>query len=220
MATVEEYATQPLQQRLGRLESTADELVAVTSGHPPVMLARRPDEKNWSAVEVICHLRDVEEAFGGRFQLFLAMDGVPLLPIDVDRWAVDRQYLRGDANRAIEAFRRRRAENLDLLRTLTPEQWKRGGLDPTRGRRTFEDLVTVLAWHDDNHSTSSSERWPVNRSEMAAPFFGAAKGPVGPVLGRAGGPSLERDTMISPQTTLHPPANPWPTFALCSLAAL
>jgi hypothetical protein len=34
---------------------------------------------------------------------------------------------------------------------LTPAQWQRGGVHPTRGRMTVEDFVTMIAWHDDNH---------------------------------------------------------------------
>ena len=79
------------------------------------------------------------------------MENVTLLPVDVDRVATDRQYLRCDAGEAIEAFRTRRSENLDTFRTLTPDQWKRGGTHPQRGRMTFEDFVTLMAWHDDNH---------------------------------------------------------------------
>ena len=151
MPTMEEYAKQPMSQRLQRLERTADELTATIKGQTAVALTKRPDVKSWAGVEVICHLRDVEEAFGGRFQMFLAMDDVKLLPVDVDRLAVDRQYLRCDAGESIEAFRARRAENLETFRKLSPEQWKRGGTHPQRGRLTFDDFVTLLCWHDDNH---------------------------------------------------------------------
>ena len=151
MATMEEYAQQPIEQRLKRLERTADELAATIKGQEAALLARRPDAKNWAGVEVICHLRDAEEAFGARFEMFLAMDDVKLLPTDTDRVAIDRQYLRCDAPEAIDAFRRRRAENLDALRKLTPAQWKRGGTHPQRGRMTFEDFSALMAWHDDNH---------------------------------------------------------------------
>lgn len=151
MATVEEYAKQPIDQRMKRLERTADELAAAITGQPAATLSRRPEEKSWAGVEVICHLRDAEEAFGGRFQMFLAMDGVTLLPTDTDRLAVDRQYLRCDAGEAVDAFRRRRAENLETLRTLTPEQRTRGGVHPQRGRMTFDDFVALMCWHDDNH---------------------------------------------------------------------
>ena len=151
MATMEEYAKQPLDQRLKRLERTADELAGTIEGRSGAVLTKRPDEKNWAGVEIICHLRDAEETFDGRFQMFLAMENATLLPVDVDRVATDRQYLRCDAGEAIDAFRKRRSENLDTLRKLTPDQWKRGGTHPQRGRMTFEDFVTLMAWHDDNH---------------------------------------------------------------------
>ena len=151
MPTMEDYAKVPIDQRLKRLERTADELTAAIKGQTAAALTKRPDEKNWAGVEIICHLRDVEETFGGRFEMFLAMDDTKLLPVDVDRVAIDRQYLRCDAGESIDAFRRRRAENVATFRKLTADQWKRGGIHPQRGRMTFEDFSALLAWHDDNH---------------------------------------------------------------------
>jgi hypothetical protein len=148
---MEEYAKQPVDQRVKRLEKTADELTAAIKGQSGATLAKRPDEKNWAGVEIICHLRDAEELFDRNFQMFLAMDDVKMLPGDADRLAADRQYLRCDAGESIEAFRRRRSENLATFRTLTSEQWTRGGTHPQRGKLTFDDFLTLLAWHDDNH---------------------------------------------------------------------
>ena len=107
----------------------------------------------WAAKEAICHLRDVEEMFIGRFGMILAMDNPKLAfdPTTPDRWAEERQYLRNDAALALAAFRARRDESLALLRTLTPEQWKRAGIHATRGAITINDFVTLMAWHDDNH---------------------------------------------------------------------
>ena len=151
MATMEEYAKQPMEARFKRLEKTADELAATIKGQAVPALTKRPDEKNWAGVEVLCHLRDTEEAFNGRFQMFLAVDDSKLLPADPDRWAVDRQYLRCDAGEAIEAFRKRRAENLDVFRKLAPDQWSRGGTHPTRGKMTFESFLNLMCYHDDVH---------------------------------------------------------------------
>ena len=152
MPTMEEYAKQPLAQRLERLARTADDYAAAIRGQSEAALARRPDNKNWAAKEVICHLRDTEESFRARFELVLAMDQPRFVPpIDPDRWAEDRQYLRNDAAEALAAFRRRREENLEFLRGLRPEQWKRTGVHPTRGPMSIEDIVTLMAWHDDTH---------------------------------------------------------------------
>jgi hypothetical protein len=152
--TIEDYAKQPVAQRLSRLERTADELAAALKGQPEPALARRPDPKNWAAKEVVCHLRDTEEMFYSRFQQIMVNDEpkfVPMSPDTPDRWADERQYLSSDVHRALAAFRRWRDENLAVLKKLRPEHWQRAGIHHTRGRMTAEDIVTLLAWHDDNH---------------------------------------------------------------------
>ena len=151
MATMEEYANQPRDQRLKRLERTAEELAETIKGQSGGVLTKRPGEKSWAGVEIICHLRDAEETFDGRFQMFLAMDDVKLLPGDVNRWVTDRQYLRCDAGESIEAFRKRREENIATFKKLTPEQWKRGGTHPQRGKMTIDDFTALMAYHDDTH---------------------------------------------------------------------
>lgn len=135
MPTREEVAKQPLEQRLGRMSHTAEDLAAAIRGQSEAALVRRPDSKNWAANEVICHLRDIEEVYFVRIHAILLNDE-PKIYADpsgaaADRFAEDRQYLRNDAVQALAAFRRRREESLALLRTLTPEQWQRGCLHPT-----------------------------------------------------------------------------------------
>ena len=125
MPTLEEVAKQPLEQRLGRMSRTADDLAAAIRSQSEAILTRRPDGKNWAANEVICHLRDIEEVYFVRSHTILANDD-PKLYADpssaADRFAEDRQYLRNDAGQALAAFRKRREESLALLRSLTPEQ--------------------------------------------------------------------------------------------------
>ena len=152
MPTMEEYAKQPREQRMHRLTRTADELTAAIKGQSDAVLSHRPDAKNWAAKEVVCHLRDTEESFGGRFEQILAMDVDPTLGgPSADRWAEERQYLRNDAAEAAGAFRKRRAETLEIFGKLTPAQWEKGGIHPVRGRITLDGFLSLMAWHDDNH---------------------------------------------------------------------
>ena len=152
MPTMEEYAKQPREQRMHRLTRTADELAAAIKGQSDAVLSRRPDAKNWAAKEVVCHLRDTEEAFGSRFEQILAMAVDPTLGgPNADRMAEERQYLRNDAGEAVGAFRKRRAETLETFGKLTPAQWEKGGIHPVRGRITIDSFLSLMAWHDDNH---------------------------------------------------------------------
>ena len=151
MPTMEEYAKQPVAQRMTRLERTAEELDAVLRGQSTAALTRRPDAKNWAAVEVVCHLRDTEESFLARFEMILAMTDPKLVGIDPDRWAEERQYLRNDAGLAAAAFRARRLDSLGFLRRLGPDDWRRAGIHATRGTISLDDFLALMAWHDDNH---------------------------------------------------------------------
>jgi len=152
MSSMEEYAKQPREQRMQRLTRTVDELAGAIKSQSDVVLSRRPDAKNWAAKEIVCHLRDAEEAFGSRFEQILAMDVDPKLGgASADRIADERQYLRNDTTEALAAFRARRGETLEVFGTLTAAQWDKGGIHPVRGRITLDGFLTLMAWHDDNH---------------------------------------------------------------------
>src|SRR5262245_13525039 len=113
MPTMEEYSKQPREARLQRLSRTGDELAAAIKGRGDAALSRRPDEKNWAAKEIVCHLRDAEDAFNTRFELILAL-GVdpPLVGPSADRMAEERQYLKNDTAEAVAAFTQRRKETI------------------------------------------------------------------------------------------------------------
>ena len=134
------------------MATTASELTARLSCARTTMLARRPAPDAWAPVEIVCHLRDLEESFHERLTLILTTDEPRFPTTSPNRWALERQYLRHDAHDAARAFARRRAETLTLLRGVDDAAWTRGGwqLD-SRGRRTVDDFLTLIAWHDDNH---------------------------------------------------------------------
>jgi uncharacterized damage-inducible protein DinB len=140
-----------VEEMMAQMEKTPDEFVALIRGQNEAILAKRPDGKNWAAKEIICHMRDTDELFMSRFQAILTIDEPKFSPADADRWAEDRQYLRNDVQEALAAFRRRRGENLKILRGLKPEQWERAGIHATRGRETLRNWVTLMANHDINH---------------------------------------------------------------------
>jgi DinB family protein len=171
MPTFEEYRSLATDRSLGRLQETPADLDRALAGRTDVELSRRPGPTSWSAKEIVCHLRDVEELFQVRFHTVIALDEPRILvlgasaddlapwriggpighPLDPERWAEERQYARHDGREALAAFRRRRTEVLTLLRSLSPADWQRGGIHLGRGRLTLREWVASLAAHDDNH---------------------------------------------------------------------
>jgi hypothetical protein len=140
MATIDEYLTRPVAVRLARLRSTPDEISRLLADLDEAALCRRPDAREWSPPEIVCHLRDVEELFLVRFQTILAVDDPQILtfgatpealaawgiggnvghPLDPDRWAEDRQYERHDPTEALRAFARRRHEVVPCSKDSPP----------------------------------------------------------------------------------------------------
>src|SRR5213592_39782 len=79
MASHQEYAQQPIAKLLDRLRRTAEELADAIRDQSDVALSRRPGSGNWSAKEIICHLRDIEELCMLRYHAMLSMDEPPAL---------------------------------------------------------------------------------------------------------------------------------------------
>ncbi len=149
---IAEWGRRPRAARLERLGTTPGELAAALATASAAALARRPAPQAWAPVEVVCHLRDLEESFQERITLILTTEEPRFPTTDPERWAAERQYARHDAHDAARAFAARRGETLALLRGLGAGAWTRAGwqLD-SRGRRTVDDFLSVMAWHDENH---------------------------------------------------------------------
>jgi uncharacterized damage-inducible protein DinB len=140
-----------LEEALARMARTADDFAAAIDGASEADLSSRPDTKNWSPKEIVCHIRDVEELFMDRIKLILATDGARFAPVDPDPWVAMRQYERNDAYQALASFRSLREETLAILRGLTPDQRERTGTHITRGPLRITDIALHSTWHDDNH---------------------------------------------------------------------
>jgi uncharacterized damage-inducible protein DinB len=140
-----------LKDTFAEMEKAPDLFAAAIQGASEAALSQRPDAKNWSAKEIICHVRDTEEFFLNRLQMILTFDEPKFSLADAGRWVVERQYLRNDAGEAIAAFRQRRQETLQFVKEIKPEQWERACIHAVRGRMTFRDYVNLLAGHDKIH---------------------------------------------------------------------
>jgi|SRR5437870_4879966 len=146
MATVETPSTE-----LERMRGTTPELMARVTGQLESVLARRPADDAWSAKEIVCHLRDVEEFYLERIKIMLMNDEPRLVVLDPDRWAQERQYRRHDIGDALSAFRRRREETLEFLASMPGDQWSRSAIHPILGWITVAKIVRAMARHDETH---------------------------------------------------------------------
>ncbi len=117
---------------------------------------RAPDE--WAPVEVLAHLADAELVFGVRVRLILSSER-PALPVfDQRALAARARYIDWTPAVALERFRGRRAETVELLASCSAAELERVGLHPVRREVSVADLVAIMLAHDTDHVGQMRER--------------------------------------------------------------
>ncbi|MBK5256172.1 MAG: DinB family protein, partial [Vicinamibacteria bacterium] len=133
------------------LETGPKKLSDLTKKLDDAVLRRKPAPEKWSAMEVACHLRDVERLWADRIVKAAFSDTPAFYMLDVDALAAKNSYNTQDLAAAIKEFARLREDNLRLLRALPPSQWKRTGVHPKRGEISIERVVEIMVGHDQGH---------------------------------------------------------------------
>ncbi len=131
---------------------TAKELERLIEGASASLLRQRPAPGKWSIAEILAHLADSEIVTSWRIRAILTAPGTPIQAFDQDAWVIAGHYDRRDPRKSLELFRVLREANIELFKTLTPEQWKHHGMHAERGVETVEHIVRLYAGHDVNHT--------------------------------------------------------------------
>ncbi len=113
---------------------------------------RKPNEGEFSILEHICHLRDIEgEGYHVRIRKLLA-GNKPFLPdINGDRLARERDYNSQNIALALKDFSRFREENLSILRNISLDKLECEGTLENVGTITLTKLILRMLEHDDEH---------------------------------------------------------------------
>src|SRR5919202_3497218 len=102
-----------LQTLLAFLAETPDAVRRLTDELSADAARVKPTAKEFSALEQVCHLRDIErEGYGVRLRRLLAEDSPTLADIDGARLALERDYQRQDLACALAEFTEARRGNI------------------------------------------------------------------------------------------------------------
>lgn len=120
----------------------------------------------FTAIEQICHVRDIEiEGYQVRFQRTLA-ESSPLLPsIDSEVVARERDYGRANAAQVLEEIHAARARTLQMLRGIDESQLGRPAVFEGYGAVTLRGLIHYLCSHDQQHL--SGLQWLLGKIDTA-----------------------------------------------------
>jgi hypothetical protein len=138
----------------------------------------RPVPGEWSAVEIVCHLRDEEtEDFGARVRAVIAGE-TRFARIDPEAWATERRYLDEPLAPVLADLRARRAATLDYLAGLDAGRLRQAV--PLRGGGSLSGLDLVVAWvaHDRLHLTQLAATLARTWANCWSPLLAAYAGPI------------------------------------------
>jgi len=140
---------QDLIEALGATPDILAQLLSGLAAKPGGVPSAPPGE--WSAVEIICHLRDAEERALERMRQMRDQVNPAIEGYDQAKWAVERNYRGDDAWKALEKFRILRSAHVEDLKQLPFDDWQRGGKHAEFGLITIMGQSVHCASHDAVH---------------------------------------------------------------------
>jgi hypothetical protein len=129
-------------------------IAAVTADVAPARLQRRPNPDEWSANDVLAHLRSCADMWGSCIAAMLAQDKPTLRAIDPRTWMKQTDYPELDFRRSFRSFMKQRADLLAVLETLPRKGWSRSATVTGAGavlERTVLFYAQWLARHERTH---------------------------------------------------------------------
>lgn len=140
------------QDLLARLSAVPGQIAKLTAGWSERDLRTVPAGDEWSAAQILAHLRASDDILAYRAYAMLTRDDTPLLPVfDERRWAEVAGYEQMDFQSSLQAFSLRRAELVNMLRRIPLNDWERTAIREQIGPVTLLGGMTALVEHEEEH---------------------------------------------------------------------
>jgi DinB superfamily len=146
--------TLPIEQVLTLLAEAPRHIAALTADLEPARLRAAPNPDEWSANDVLAHLRACMDVWGGSIEKMVREDRATIRAISPRTWIRDTDYPDRAFHPSFQEYNLQRAELLALLERLSPEEWTRGGTFTGVGRlleRTVLSEASAIALHERPH---------------------------------------------------------------------
>ena len=141
-----------IESILATLRSTPAALDTISRNFDYSLWTRHPREGEWGLVEIVCHLRDVDEELNQSRLIKIMEKDNPFIPgIDTDQWADDRKYYQQDGEMALQQFTATRMILVEILESLEREDWEKPARHAIFGPTNLKELLSISASHDRIH---------------------------------------------------------------------
>jgi hypothetical protein len=143
-----------VEQVMTILAETPVRIAGLTAGVPAPLLLVAPARDEWSANDVLAHLRACSDMWGGYIAAILAGDMPTLTAVNPRTWINSTNYLELAFRPSLRSFTAQRDELMTVVSALKPDGWARaatlvGGGKPLQ--ITVLDYARRLARHERPH---------------------------------------------------------------------
>lgn len=129
-------------------------IAALTADLKPAQLHTPPNHGEWSANDVLAHLRSCADVWGNYIAVIIAEDMPSIRAVSPRTWIKKTDYPEQEFQRSLQAFTDQRAGQLAVLESLAPEGWARSATVTAVGKpiaRTVHTYAERLAVHERSH---------------------------------------------------------------------
>jgi len=135
------------------LAATAERWMGLAQSMPAELMAQRPAQGEWSAMECLQHIVDTEKVLQFRLQAFL--EGRDFPGFDPD--AEGAQPGTATPQALVDEFVRMRRESLEALEKITDADLSRKARHAELGPVTLDQMMNEWVTHDFNHTMQAEE---------------------------------------------------------------
>jgi hypothetical protein len=143
-----------IEQVLTMLAETPPRIAALTADLTASQLGTAPKRGEWSANDVLAHLRSCADVWGNCIAAILAEDRPTIRAVNPTTWIKQTDYPELEFRPSLHSFATQRADLLAVLEALPHEAWLRAATVTGAGRvleRTVLFYVQWLARHEQLH---------------------------------------------------------------------
>ncbi|MBA3416793.1 MAG: DinB family protein [Chloroflexia bacterium] len=135
-----------IEQVLTLLAETPPRLEALTTALAPAQLQTSPNHDEWSANDVLAHLRACADVWGGCIAAIIAEERPTLRAVNPRTWIKQTDYRELEFRPSLGAFAAQRAELLAVLEPLPPEGWSRPATVTGAGKALERTVLLYARW--------------------------------------------------------------------------
>ena len=136
------------------LEETPSHIAMLTACLSPAQLLTPPEPGEWSARDVLAHLRACADMWGKYIVVILSEDRPTIKAVNPTTWIKKTDYCEQEFKPSLQTFTAQRAGLLGVLKPLAPGAWSRMATVTGAGKPRERTVYTYAQWlanHERTH---------------------------------------------------------------------